>query len=171
VLINILATVGNVTSVISAIWIFLGSPEMLRVVVLMLLFVAIPGGSYSDELSSENDPFYAGISVNEDTMFKNWGVGALSCGNFVEAREFPDSPIGPYDATFRQWLMGFATAFNIKDSSTSDLLGRTSVERAMKWIETYCRTHEDEEFFAAVWQFTKMAYPYRAKSTLNMVNK
>ncbi len=29
------------------------------------------------------------------------------------------------------------TSFNLKDSSTTDLLNRTSVERAMNWIEGY----------------------------------
>ena len=93
----------------------------------------------------------------------------MSCASYVESRDFPDTPTGPYDATFRQWLMGFATTFNIKDTSTSDLLGHTSVEIAMRWIEGYCRKNTDKEFFSAVWEFTTMAYPYRAKSNLNMV--
>jgi len=141
---------------------------MLRLAVFIFLVAAVPGETVSGELLSEENRFYEDISVSEDTVFKNWGVGAMSCANYVEAREFPDSPIGPYDATFRQWFMGFATAFNIKDASTSDLLGRTSVERAMKWIEGYCRKHEDKEFFTAVWQFTRLAYPYRAKQATNI---
>ncbi len=142
---------------------------MIRLVAILLLFVAVPGGASSDEFSSAVGQRSDGVSVNKNAMFKNWGVGAMPCASYVEAREFPDSPIGPYDATFRQWLMGFATAFNIKDSSTVDLLGHTSVERAMKWIDGYCREHGDEEFFTAVWQFTKMAYPYRAKPGINTV--
>ncbi|NQV48563.1 MAG: hypothetical protein HQ504_12405 [Rhodospirillaceae bacterium] len=142
---------------------------MLRLAALLMLFVTLPGGLLGGELSSTDDPQHEGISINEQSVFKNWGVGAMTCANYVDAREFPDSPIGPYDATFRQWLMGFATAFNIKDSSTSDLLGNTSVERAMGWIEGYCRKHGDEEFFTAVWEFTKMAYPHRAKSATRMV--
>ncbi len=144
---------------------------MLRLVALTLLFLAVSGGSISGELSSADKRQYESIPVNEQAMFKNWGVGAMSCASYVEAREFPDSPIGPYDATFRQWLMGFATAFNITDNSTADLLGHTSVERAMNWIEGYCRKNGEKEFFSAVWNFTKMAYPHRAKSTLNLVSK
>lgn len=147
---------------------FIGNPMILRLTAILLLSVAVPSGAFSDELLSSGGQRSNGISVNENAMFKNWGVGAMPCANYVEAREFPDSPIGPYDATFRQWLMGFATAFNIKDASTTDLLGRTSVEHAMKWIEGYCRKHGDEEFFTAVWQFTKMAYPNRAKPAINI---
>lgn len=144
---------------------------MLRLLAILFLLVFAPGGSFADELSSANDQKHRGILINEQASFKNWGLGAMSCASYVEAREFPDSPVGPYDATFRQWLMGFATAFNLQDPSTADLLGRTSVERAMKWIESYCRKNATEEFFTAVWKFTKMAYPYRAKSSLNMVSK
>ena len=141
---------------------------MIRFVVFMLLVVAMPSGTYSDEITSADEQFYENISVNEDAMFKNWGVGAFTCTSYVEARDLPDSPVGPYDATFRQWFMGFATAFNIKDRSTSDLLGRTSVVRAMNWIEGYCRKNMDDDFFTAVWQFTKIAYPYRSKPTPNI---
>lgn len=136
---------------------------MLRLVAFMILVVAMPGVASSDDLLSAEDRFYEGISVNQDAVFKNWGVGAMSCTDYIEAREFPDSPVGPYDATFRQWLMGFTTAFNIKDRSTRDLLGRTSVEASMKWIESYCRKNKDQDFFTAVWQFTKTVYPHRIK--------
>lgn len=141
---------------------------MLRTVAFVLLLLVMPGGASSGELVSSDEQFYDAISVDQDAMFKNWGVGALSCAKYIEAREFPDSPIGPYDATFRQWLMGFATAFNIKDASTSDLLGRTSVERVMKWVEDYCRKNEDDEFLTAIWKFTKIAYPYRIRPTTNI---
>ena len=142
---------------------------MLRLAAIILLSIAVTGGAYSGELSSVDDRQYDEISVNEQAIFKNWGVGVMSCTSYVEAREFPDSPVGSYDATFRQWLMGFATAFNIKDTSTADLLGNTSVERAMGWIEGYCRKNGNMEFFTAVWEFTKMAYPHRAKSALKVV--
>ena len=141
---------------------------MVRLLTLLILFLALPSAALSGDKSSAEEKFYAEVSVSEDSMFKNWGVGALTCSEYVAAREFPDSPIGPYDATFRQWLMGFTTAFNIKDQGTSDLLGRTSVERAMKWIENYCRENEGQEYFAAVWAFTKMAYPYRQKPITNV---
>lgn len=135
---------------------------MKRLVAILVLITLVPLGTAADDMRKDT------ISLNEQAMFKNWGVGAWSCSSYVEAREFPDSPIGPYDATFRQWLMGFATAFNIQDNTTADLLGRTSVERAMNWIEGYCRKNGDKEFFAAVWQFTKMAYPHRVKSGINI---
>ena len=139
-----------------------GNRKMQRLVAIFMLVVLVPLGTAADELRRDT------ILLNEQAMFKNWGVGAFSCTSFVEAREFPDSPVGPYDATFRQWLMGFATAFNLKDPSTADLLGRTSVERAMSWIEGYCRKNGDKEFFAAVWEFTKMAYPHRVKPDINI---
>ncbi len=133
---------------------------MLRFAVILLLSLAIPDTALSDEFSRANTQ---GVSVNKQATFKNWGVGAMSCARYVEAREMPDTPVGPFDVTFRQWLMGFTTAFNVKDSATTDLLGRTSVERAMNWIEIYCRKNQDKEFFTAVWEFTKLAYPRRVK--------
>ena len=145
--------------------------RMLRLVVFTLLLLAFPGGTYSDEMLPDDRQFYEDISVDKHATFKNWGVGAMTCANYVSAREYPDSPVGPYDATFRQWLMGFATAFNIKDNNTSDLLGRTSVERAMKWIEGYCRKNTGGQFFTAVWEFTKIAYPHRQRPITNIAEK
>ena len=142
---------------------------MLRFAVIALVFLAAPSGTLPEEVSSVQTPRLENMQIDEHAIFKNWGVGTMSCASYVESRDFPDTPTGPYDATFRQWLMGFTTAFNIKDQSTSDLLGYTSVERAMSWIEGYCRKSPDKEFFSAVWEFTKVAYPHRAKSRHNMV--
>ncbi len=136
---------------------------MLRTGLIVLLCVTTLHGAFGGEEPITNDTRTIGVALNDGTVFKNWGVGGLTCGTFVEARKFPDSPVGPYDATFRQWLLGFATAFNVKDPGTTDLLGNTTVEKAMAWIEFYCRKHRNEEFFTAVWEFTKKAYPRRSK--------
>ena len=140
---------------------------MLRLLTLLIFMMTFSGVSLSDEIAFVDSPESKELSINKQYTFKNWGVGSFSCTQFVESREMPDSPIGPYDATFRQWLMGYATAFNIMDETTSDLLGRTSIERTMNWIENYCRLNGDVEFVSAVWKFTHMAYPHRMKTTVN----
>ena len=136
---------------------------MPRIVLIVLLCVTTLHGALGGEEAIVNDTRAIGIALNERTVFKNWGVGGLTCVTYLEARKFPDSSVGPYDATFRQWLLGFATAFNVKDPGTSDLLGNTTVEKTMAWLEYYCRKHRNAEFFDAVWAFTKKAYPRRKK--------
>jgi len=141
----------------------------------MLRFAAIPllaalafGEASAKEPPTIRTQAVRGAAVDKDAVFKNWGVGGMTCGEFVVAREFPDSPVGPYDATFRQWLLGFATAFNIKDPDTADLLGGETAESAMIWIETYCRINPQQEFFQAVWKYTEQAYPYRIRQSLTV---
>ena len=99
-----------------------------------------------------------------------WGVGYVSCGEYVEARNLPDHPAGRYDATFTQWVLGFATAYNLANQNSSDLFQQTDVPRAMLWLENYCKEHLSEAFFNAVvelqdelnWKHTRNWTPVRA---------
>jgi hypothetical protein len=63
--------------------------------------------------------------------------------------------------------MGFATAFTIKDASTSDLLGHTITERTMSRIDATL-VKRQQSFYTFVWGFTTMAYLYHAKLSINI---
>jgi hypothetical protein len=78
-----------------------------------------------------------------------WGIGQINCGRFVQERERRPGVRGPYDATFRQWFLGFATALNWIMLSNRDLLASTDAEGAMTWLEDYCRAKPDDTFFDA----------------------
>lgn len=78
-----------------------------------------------------------------------WGIGQISCGRFVQERERPAGPYGAYDATFRQWLLGFITALNWSDPQRRDRLAGTDAEGAMLWVENHCRTQPLDTFFDA----------------------
>lgn len=78
-----------------------------------------------------------------------WGIGQISCGRFITERERRAGAHGPYDATFRQWLLGFITALNWMDPNRQDLLEGSDAEGAMLWVENYCRTHPLDTFFDA----------------------
>lgn len=78
-----------------------------------------------------------------------WGIGQISCGRFIQERERRAGPYGSYDATFRQWLLGFITALNWAGPDRRDLLAGADAEGAMLWIENYCRARPLDTFFDA----------------------
>ncbi|MBL8661155.1 MAG: hypothetical protein JNM75_15570 [Rhodospirillales bacterium] len=78
-----------------------------------------------------------------------WGIGQISCGRFVQERERRPGAYGAYDATFRQWLLGFMTALNWSDPAQRDLLAGSDAEGAMLWVENYCRGQPLDTFFDA----------------------
>lgn len=78
-----------------------------------------------------------------------WGIGQISCGRFVQERERGAGAYGPFDATFRQWLLGFLTALNWSDPERPDLLAGTDAEGAMLWVENHCRSQPLDTFFDA----------------------
>lgn len=78
-----------------------------------------------------------------------WGIGQISCGRFIQERERRTGSHGPYDATFRQWLLGFITALNWSDPRRRDLLEGSDAEGAMLWVENHCRAKPLDTFFDA----------------------
>lgn len=78
-----------------------------------------------------------------------WGIGQISCGRFVQERERRPGNRGPYDATFRQWLLGFITALNWSAADRRDLLEGSDAEGAMLWVENYCRGKPLDTFLDA----------------------
>lgn len=78
-----------------------------------------------------------------------WGIGQISCGRFIQERERRAGAHGPYDATFRQWLLGFITALNWMDPDRRDLLEGSDAEGAMLWVENYCRAKPLDTFLDA----------------------
>ena len=104
-----------------------------------------------------------------------WGVGHLSCSEYVEARNLPDYRTGWYDpernpfigatqrvakglpqladnSLFQQWAMGFITSYNWANPNSSDLFQQTDVPDVMLWLENYCKEHPLEAFFNAVYE-------------------
>lgn len=93
------------------------------------------------------DPATAADQAETDVAI--WGIGQISCGRFIQERERRAGPYGSYDATFRQWLLGFITALNWSEPQRRDLLAGADAEGAMLWVENYCRAQPLDTFFDA----------------------
>jgi hypothetical protein len=76
-----------------------------------------------------------------------YGVGANSCGAFVQAyREGPPGIGVPYKGRvfsassnlYAQWLAGFFSSYNSFNSQNGDFSGRVDIEGLTEWVRNYC---------------------------------
>jgi len=91
------------------------------------------------------------------------GVGNLSCGAFVAAKQQKETVSIAYTA-FRSWLAGFVSAMNmwITERDVDILKGRDN-DALEAWVEKWCRECPLERFNLAV-QALSMELVAKAKS-------
>ena len=77
------------------------------------------------------------IAAAEPTQTQVIGVGANSCGSFVDTRTQPFSR-----GIYVQWLVGFLMEFNITNrQGILDAMGHTDKAGVEAWLDTYCSAH------------------------------
>lgn len=79
-------------------------------------------------------------------QFATKGVGALSCGQFVDDR----STDGALRPRFRSWLDGYLTAVNRYEAKTYDVAPWASGEVFATIVERHCRENPGESYAQAV---------------------
>ncbi len=76
-----------------------------------------------------------------------WGAGGRSCNQFATSTG---------EATtrqpFRDYLMGYLTAYNTIAEDTYNALGKQSLDEAVVWLEDYCDMHRMDSFERAIGQ-------------------
>jgi len=87
-----------------------------------------------------------------------WGAGARSCHQFRRAGDDAASL-----APFRDFLMGYLTAYNTLAPQTYNALGKQSLEDALGWIGEYCATHQIDSFERAVTQLVVAHHEQRTR--------
>ncbi|MEQ8234973.1 MAG: hypothetical protein RLW61_01645 [Gammaproteobacteria bacterium] len=87
-----------------------------------------------------------------------WGAGSRSCHQFERARD--DSTAL---ASFRDYLMGYLTAYNTLAPQTYDALGGLSLEDALAWVDDYCDLHKIDSFERAVAQLIVSRHDARSR--------
>lgn len=63
------------------------------------------------------------------------GTGGHSCKTFVSDRSRNN------DVYYLMWLAGYLTRYNAATPGAYDILGDTQIDRAMMWLENYCKQH------------------------------
>ena len=74
-----------------------------------------------------------------------WGAGGASCHRFQRSSAEASS-----EQAFRNYLMGYMTAYNAIVENTYNGLGGLSLEDALAWLDNYCSLHKLDSFDRAV---------------------
>ncbi|MGE0858510.1 MAG: hypothetical protein AB7I01_15795 [Gammaproteobacteria bacterium] len=85
-----------------------------------------------------------------------WGAGGRSCHQF-------DVADPAQAAAFRDFLMGYLTAFNTLAPETYDALGGESLETAVQWLHDYCDQHQMDSFERALGQLLLARHDARSR--------
>lgn len=76
-----------------------------------------------------------------------WGPGARSCNQYQRSVEDAAAR-----SAFRDFLMGYLTAYNALAPTTYNALGDMSLEQALAWLDDYCAAHLLDSFDRALGQ-------------------
>jgi hypothetical protein len=74
-----------------------------------------------------------------------WGAGGASCHRFQRSSSEASSK-----QVFKNYLMGYLTAYNAIVEDTYNGLGGLSLEDALAWLDNYCSLHKLDSFDRAV---------------------
>jgi hypothetical protein len=67
----------------------------------------------------------------------------------------------PAHMNVRGWIAGYLTAFNRQTPETYDVLGISTFEDALRFIEGHCKAHPLDNLTAAMEALTENLYPRR----------
>lgn len=86
-----------------------------------------------------------------------FGVGGESCGSYLKARSAGGNRFNAY----YDWITGYLSAFNLIVANTYDILGEHRITDALKRLDDYCSSHNDEVFITAMAMLTEVYYGER----------
>ena len=72
------------------------------------------------------------MAADSDGQFV--GLGAPSCGEWVEARNENQAQA----TAFKSWVLGYFTAYNAQTQNVLNILGKTDRESSFLWLDQYC---------------------------------
>ena len=90
-------------------------------------------------------------------QFATYGVGGESCTEYQAAR----NQGGEEEDTYRQWLAGYISGFNLIIDNNYDIFGSTDFEGMMTWLDNRCKKYPRENITNAVARFTEIVFSYR----------
>jgi hypothetical protein len=106
------------------------------------------------------------MSADKDGSYLLVGIGAKTCGAYIEARNASKDSFSSIDSIyFLTWLTGYLSAYNKFASSTYDITGGKDNEGLMIWLDNYCHAHPLDKFSTGVSALTKELYQTRRKTS------
>lgn len=96
-------------------------------------------------------------AVDADGNFAIWGKGNKSCHSYNIARGTEQEEL------FKQYLMGYLTAFNIQLEATYRIAGKKSISDILGWLDDYCETKPVVSFEQSLADFIVEHHDQRLK--------
>jgi hypothetical protein len=89
--------------------------------------------------------------------FATYGLGARSCGDYIEARKQGDELLDYYN----NFVVGYLSAINLVVPNTFDILGTRTMGEAFEWLDLHCGKSPSENFTNAMALLTGAFYDER----------
>ena len=96
-------------------------------------------------------------AADEKGNYAIWGVGKKSCFSFNKDRTSGD------DTAYRNYLMGYLTAFNTQADDTYRISAGMDIFGVLNWLDEYCQEKPVHGFDQAVVEFIVEQFPKRYK--------
>ncbi len=91
--------------------------------------------------------------------FAIWGMGHKSCHSYNISRDTDE------EQRYKDYLMGFFTAFNIQMPDTYRIAGDMNLEEILVWLDDYCELKPVLAFEQSLADFITENYDQRMKSS------
>ncbi|MCH8845847.1 MAG: hypothetical protein IIC11_03790 [Proteobacteria bacterium] len=72
-------------------------------------------------------------ATDKDGNFAIWGKGNKSCHNYNISRNTDE------EQRFKDYIMGFLTAFNVQMPETYRVSGNMNLDEILAWLDDYCQ--------------------------------
>ncbi len=73
------------------------------------------------------------LATDKDGNFAIWGKGNKSCHNYNISRNTDE------EQRFKDYIMGFLTAFNVQMPETYRVSGHMTLDEILTWLDDYCQ--------------------------------
>jgi hypothetical protein len=90
-----------------------------------------------------------------------WGAGGRSCNQYLRS-----AGAAPARQAFKDFLMGYLTAYNATSADTYNALGAQSLEKALDKLDEYCGVHKMDSFDRAITHLVLTNHHSRTRSPL-----
>jgi hypothetical protein len=105
----------------------------------------------------------ASYGNDEHGLYKVRGIGASSCGKYIEAIDGADRSDRAADNryAFLTWVGGYLSHYNHHTDGVYDIFGYTDMSAIQLWLYNYCRRNPLTTFDDAVEALIIALYPSR----------
>lgn len=99
-------------------------------------------------------------AADKEGNYAVWGMGNQSCHAYNKARTGAE---GEAD-TFKYYVMGYLTAYNVHQSETYSISSATPMPDIMVWLDEFCDSHAVSSFETALKNYISEHFEGRMKT-------